>query len=50
MRKPLPTRGPAPPGSLAEALPEVPDPRKPYGWRPDCQPIPLVALAVIGDW
>lgn len=31
-------------GSLAEALGEVPDPRRPYGWRPGHEPIPLVAL------
>jgi hypothetical protein len=35
-------------GSLAEALAEalagVPDPRRPYGWRPGHEPIPLVAL------
>lgn len=31
-------------GSLAEALATVPDPRRPYGWRPGHEPIPLVAL------
>lgn len=31
-------------GSLAEALGGVPDPRRPYGWRPGHGPIPLVAL------
>lgn len=31
-------------GSLAEALVVVPDPRRPYGWRPGHEPIPLVAL------
>lgn len=31
-------------GSLAEALARVPDPRRPYGWRPGHEPIPLVAL------
>jgi hypothetical protein len=31
-------------GSLAEALAEVPDPRRPYGWRPGQEPMPLVAL------
>jgi hypothetical protein len=31
-------------GSLAEALAGVPDPRRPYGWRPGHEPIPLVAL------
>ena len=44
MGKPLPTRPPAPPGSLADALAQIPDPRRPYGWRPDYPPIPLVAL------
>jgi hypothetical protein len=31
-------------GSLAEALAVVPDPRRPYGWRPGYEPVPLVAL------
>lgn len=31
-------------GSLAEALGAVPDPRRPYGWRPGYEPIPLVGL------
>jgi hypothetical protein len=44
MRRPLPTLPPAPPGSLAEALAQIPDPRRPYGWRSDYPPIPLVAL------
>lgn len=44
MRKPLPQAPPAPAGSLAEALAAVPDPRQPYGWRPQYPPIPLVAL------
>ena len=44
MRKPLPTLPPAPPGSLAAALAQVPDPRRPYGWRTDTPPVPLVAL------
>jgi len=35
---------PAAPGSLAAALALVPDPRRPYGWRPDYPPLPLVAL------
>jgi Transposase DDE domain/DDE_Tnp_1-associated len=43
-RKPLPTGPPAPPGSLAAALAAVPDPRRPYGWRPGYAPVPLVAL------
>ena len=32
------------PGSLAAALAAVPDPRRPYGWRRGCDPVPLVAL------
>lgn len=44
MAKPLPQAAEAAPGSLAAALAGVPDPRKPYGWRPEYPPIPLVAL------
>jgi hypothetical protein len=44
MRKEIPVGGPAPPGSLAEALAEVPDPRRPYGWNPAREPLPLVGL------
>jgi hypothetical protein len=44
MRKPLPTVGPAPPGSLAAALAAVPDPRQPYGWDPAREPVPFVGL------
>lgn len=43
-RKPLPVGPAAPPGSLAAALAAVPDPRRPYGWRPEYPPVPLVAL------
>jgi len=43
-RKPVPAGPAAPPGSLAAALGTVPDPRRPYGWRPAHAPIPLVAL------
>lgn len=43
-RKALPRGAPAAPGTLAAALAEVPDPRRPYGWRSDYPPIPLVAL------
>lgn len=43
-RKPIPSGPPAPPGSLAEALAAVPDPRQPYGWRPGADPLPLVGL------
>jgi hypothetical protein len=43
-RKPVPEAPAAPPGSLAAALAAVPDPRRPYGWRPEYAPIPLVAL------
>lgn len=44
MRKPLPVAPPGPPGSLAAALAAVPDPRHPYGWRPDRPPLPLVGV------
>jgi DDE_Tnp_1-associated/Transposase DDE domain len=44
MVKAMPSMLPAPRGSLAEALAAVPDPRRPYGWRPEYPPIPLVAL------
>lgn len=44
MRKPLPQGPPAAPGTLAEALAAVPDPRHPYGWRPGADPLPLVGL------
>jgi hypothetical protein len=43
-RKPIPQGTPPPAGSLAAALAEVPDPRRPYGWRPDRAPLPLVGL------
>jgi DDE_Tnp_1-associated/Transposase DDE domain len=43
-RRAVPAGPPAPPGSLAAALAAVPDPRRPYGWRPDAGPVPLVAL------
>jgi hypothetical protein len=43
-RKPMPVAGPAPVGSLAAALAGVPDPRRPYGWRPEYPPLPLVGL------
>jgi predicted transposase YbfD/YdcC len=44
MVKAMPQAPPAPPGSLAAALAGVPDPRRPYGWRPDHAPVPLAAL------
>jgi hypothetical protein len=43
-RKPIPAGVPAPAGSLAAALAGVPDPRRPYGWRPEYPPLPLVGL------
>src|SRR5438067_8087823 len=43
-RKVIPAGGPAAPGSLAAALAGVSDPRRPYGWRPERPPLPLVAL------
>ncbi len=44
MRKPVPVAPPGPPGSLAAALAAVPDPRHPFGWRPDRPPLPLVGV------
>ena len=44
MSKPFPEAPPAPPGSLAAALAAIPEPRKPYGWRPEYPPVPLVVL------
>jgi hypothetical protein len=44
VRKPLPAAPAAPAGSLAAALASVPDPRRPYGWRPEYPPLPLVGL------
>jgi hypothetical protein len=43
-RRAVPAGPPAPPGSLAAALAQVPDPRRPYGWRPPHPPLPLVGL------
>jgi hypothetical protein len=43
-RRPIPPAPAAPPGSLAAALAAVPDPRRPYGWRPDRPPLPLVGV------
>ena len=43
-RKSVPVVEGAAVGSLAEALARVPDPRRPYGWRPGYAPLPLVAL------
>ena len=44
VRKAVPGGPPAPEGSLAAALAAVPEPRRPYGWRPDYAPLPLVGL------
>ena len=44
VRKAVPGVEKAEAGSLAEALGGVPDPRRPYGWRPEHGPLPLVAL------
>ena len=43
-RKALPVMAAPAAGSLAEGLAGIPDPRRPYGWRPGHEPIPLVAL------
>jgi hypothetical protein len=44
VRKAVPAVPASPPGSLAAALAQVPDPRRPYGWRAEHAPLPLVAL------
>ncbi len=44
VRKAVPSGPSAPAGSLAEALAAVPEPRRPYGWRPEYPPLPLVGL------
>ena len=44
MVRAMPHAPPGSPGSLAVALAVVPDPRRPYGWRPEYAPVPLVAL------
>lgn len=43
-RKLIPEGVPAPDGTLAAALAAVPDPRRPYGWRPEYPPLALVGL------
>ena len=43
-RQEVPPGPPAAAGTLAAALARVPDPRRPYGWRAGCAPVPLVAL------
>jgi hypothetical protein len=43
-RQAVPAGPVAPAGSLAAALAEVPDPRRPYGWRPEYPPLALVGL------
>lgn len=43
-RKALPELEAPVAGSLAAALAVVPDPRRPYGWRPGHEPMALVAL------
>jgi DDE family transposase len=44
MPLPFPVAPPGPPGSLAQALAAVPEPRHPNGWRPDRPPLPLVGV------
>jgi hypothetical protein len=42
--RPIPVSPPGAEGSLAEALAAVPEPRRPYGWNPRYEPLPLVGL------
>ena len=44
VRKSVPALEDPAPGSLAEALSAVPEPRQPFGWRPGYSPVPLAAL------
>ena len=44
MRRRIPQAPAAAAGSLAAALAAIPDPRRPYGWRLDADPVPLVGL------
>jgi hypothetical protein len=43
-RRAVPAGPAALPGSLAAALAQVPDPRRPYGWRPAYAPLPVVGV------
>ncbi len=43
-RQPIPAVPAAPPGSLAAALATLPDPRRPFGWRPGRAPLPLAGV------
>src|SRR4051794_30289032 len=43
-QKAVPPGPPAAPGSLAEALGEVPEARRPYGWSPGRSPLPLSGM------
>src|SRR4051794_30438982 len=43
-RKAVPAGPEGAAGSLTAALAAVPDPRRPYGWRPAYPPLPLVGL------
>lgn len=36
-----------PQGTLAQALSDLPDPRRPFGWRPEHPPLPLVSLLLL---
>jgi hypothetical protein len=42
--KVVPAGPEAPPGSLAEALADLPEARRPYGWSPGRSPLPLVGM------
>lgn len=47
MSRPFPQAVPAPPGTLAAALATIPDPRHPFGWRPQYAPVPLAPLLLV---
>jgi hypothetical protein len=43
-QKAVPAGPEPPPGSLAEALGTIPEARRPYGWSPGREPLPLVGM------
>lgn len=47
MSRPFPQAVLPPPGSLAAALATIPDPRHPFGWRPQYAPVPLAPLLLV---
>lgn len=46
-RKAVPLGPIVPQGTLAEAFAPIPDPRRPFGWRPEHPPLPLVSVLLL---